>query len=198
MTDQPLSQESQTELHQLVEQLVTASGQGSYQAHIKRKATQTRFMLRREPAKGGPKRGRGQDAADFAEEVMQYLEQAVRDLMADGVDQAEAVRTVKQRFDKAQAAPGFSGFEEAFDDFGLVPRYVRTAVGTGLSDGSKLEFIGLGCSGFLVLGLIAGPLTGWLIGRTWLATGIGLGAGVGAGVVLGLISKAIRAHRRTK
>ena len=198
MTSQCLSSQAEEQLNNLVERLVRASGQDSYQEHIKRKVAQARLKLRRKMDKAKTKLGRGLVAKDLAEEIHQYLADGVRELIAEGLGEAEAVREMADRFDQAEATPGYAGFALSFNDFGLVEAYAQAAGYPGAPPSVMAEATGLFYAGFFMLGLALGPALGWLIGRTWLALGIGAGIGVGSGLALGLLSNAVISLRRTR
>jgi len=196
MSHQPLSNQAADQLSRLVERLVRASGQDSYQAHIKRKVAQSRQKLQRKMDKARTKLGRGPEDKDLAEEIHQYLTEAVNDLMAEGHSEADAIKAMAQRFDQAEATPGFAGFAAAFNDFGLVEAYALAASDPTSPEGARLEAVGLFYGGFLILGLAAGSTLGWLAGRNWVTMGVGTAAGAGTGIALGLLSNAVITLKR--
>ncbi|MDR0504987.1 MAG: permease prefix domain 1-containing protein [Bifidobacteriaceae bacterium] len=192
-----LSPTVQAELDVLIERIARKSGyagQTSMQQHIQAKVEAKMDKARAQLAKTQVRLG-GTPKTDFAEEIRTYLADGIADLIAEGHSEAEALQITRQKFDDAELAPNFDAFLDRFDSFGLNHAWnlsLQSARESREWYAQHGEVVGLFYGGFVILGLVAGSLLGYLTGdHAWSAVGIGAAAGLGFGIAAGLLANAI-------
>ena len=194
MTTQ-VTPQGRAEIDRLVERVARKSGYvggESIQDYVQRKFEEKSAKLRAKADQIQVKLGRSTGDRDFTEEIRTYLADGVRDLMAEGHSEEEALRQTQEKFEEAELAPSFDDFLGAFDGFGLTQPSDRTR-----EEVQFYESVGLFYAAFTVAGMVAGALIGFLLGRrTAFGTALGIGAGLGFGVAGGLLANAIMAAKR--
>jgi len=199
MSAQNLSQKAEQELDRLVERVARKSGYSgggeTYREHLQRKFDQKMEKAKAKIDKYKYKLGFKPSDRDFADEIRTYLRDGVAELMAQGKPEDEALRLTMEKFDVAELKSSFDDFMDEFNDFGveewkMSQQWYR----------ENGESVGLFYAAFVLIGLVLGPLVGFLCGggvagfapdRGWIYTLIGLGVGIIGGAALGLLSQAV-------
>jgi len=162
----------------------TGTGEMGYRDLLQAKLEQKREKLRRKADRYRRKLSLKPRNTDFAEEIRTYLTDGLRDLMAEGHTEEEAIKMTLEKFDEAELAHGFEAFVSEFEGFGM-EEWMKDWHRHGG------EAVGLFYAGFLFLGVAAGGLFGYIFGHSWISTGIGLAVGVVTGLGLGLLSNGL-------
>ena len=181
------SQETQQKINQFAKdqsQHYLEEAEMTYLEKLRAKSSATRQKIGKKLSRFKASSEKGQEAQN---DMILYMSDYMNDLMSQGLSEQEA-------FEKAKKELASSG--ESDLHAGLQERYQQYYANYNPAD---YETIGLFYGGFVVLGLIAGALIGYLTsgGRTeflnggWIDTLVGTGVGIFIGAGLGQISHAI-------
>ena len=191
MNEDKLNKETHKELDRLVERVARkfgyTDGERTYKEHLQIKIERNRNKLSNKIEKYRHKFSLKPGNQDFTEELRTYLSDGLRDLMAQGLTEDEALRITMEKFDEAELKESFGEFMKEFEEVGwgetemkLRDWYVQYG-----------EIVGLFYGAFLILGITSGALVGFLVGHTLKSVLIGLAAGGGFGIGFGLLSNAL-------
>lgn len=164
----------------------------TYMERLRRKTGQTRDKIMSKLAKF---KGRSETALEAQNDMILYMSDYMKDLMAEGLSEQEAFERAKKdlefRSDSAKSADLQDRFAAYYENL----------------DPADHEAVGLFYAGFLFFGVAVGGLTGFLGGGGreaflsggWVDTLIGIAVGGTIGIGCGLISNAVIAlNRRNK
>jgi len=161
----------------------------TYMEKLRRKSGQTKDKIR---AKLEKFKSRSQTALDAQNDMILYMSDYMKDLMAEGLSEQEAFERAKEdlkfRSDSAMSANLQERFASYYES--LSP--------------ADHEAVGLFYAGFLFLGVAAGGLAGFLGGGGreaflaggWIETLIGVVVGGAVGIGCGFFSNAVIALKR--
>ena len=134
--------------------------------------------------------GKSFSRRDFAEEIRTYIADGIRDLMAEGHSEEEALKITLAKFDEAESKDDFKDFFADFDGFEVGQKIALWHVENG-------DTIGLFYAASVIFGITVGALLGYLLGEDLVQVGIGAGFGLFFGISGGLLSHAILTATRS-
>ena len=181
------SQETQEKIHRFAQQQAPNyldAAEMTYREKLRIKAGQSKEKIEKKLSRF---KARSDQALDAQNDMILYMSDYMDDLQSRGFSEEEAFEKAREELSAAGQSEARGQLSEKF------LQYYESR------DFLEEERAGLFYGGFLIMGLIAGALTGYALGGGrqaflsggWIDTLVGAGVGVGLGISLGLISQAI-------